>query len=59
MFKDFDEYFDCVLSHYGDPATKIDHICRDTLMTRDVVIAGLKKRKMLAEDAPDDRTEIQ
>jgi len=44
MFTDFDDYFEAVLSHYGDPGSKVDLICRDTGLTPEVVIEALKKR---------------
>jgi hypothetical protein len=46
MFTDFEDYFDCVLSHYGDVGSKVDHICRDTGLTAQVVIDALKKRNI-------------
>jgi len=47
MFKDFEDYFDCVLSHYANPSSKIDLICKDAGLKKEVVIEALRKRSLL------------
>lgn len=47
MFKDEDDYFDCLFAHYGFHKDKIDLICQDSKIDRETIIKELKKRKLM------------